>query len=200
LPRLLKLKPKKALDNVETPELKNTLASCSPAIQQQFKLPLAVVESICKYWLDKRKSHPQPLLRRLQEYSQESDGDKNLKKHGKKNTANTYVTMKLMRQGMERARILLDLMKKREETKKERVELIQQIVENQIQNDTPFPEDFDLSYSSDIINLDNFNAQLDGDLFMLNRKRGLNGDSSSPQKKEKESFILQQILKLLQMN
>jgi hypothetical protein len=102
-----------------------------PIIQKIYKLPINTIDGICKYWLNKRKLKNKPLIKRFQEFNQKLLVEKK-NKPIKKNSLQSLLTLKLIRQTMERVRILLDLIKKREEIKKHRLEVVKDIVQNHL--------------------------------------------------------------------
>ena len=47
-------------------EVKTAVIALVPSMKKIYQLSLPTVEAICKYWMDKRRGHTQPLLRHLQ--------------------------------------------------------------------------------------------------------------------------------------
>jgi len=152
------------------------------------RYPVSTIEAICKYWTDRRRARTQPLLRRLQIHYQ--DLDEVRRPTNLRNTKDAYLTMKVMRQGMERVRILLELIKKREETKKDRIEVSQKIVELCINEGHPFPQDLTLSYHSGIVDeAYNLDAEVIDDMFGMRKKRKTSQLSNRELKKIKRARL-----------
>jgi len=135
------------------PELKFSCASVGPLIRKKYDLPALVVEEICKFWIEKRRNHVQPLVRRLQEYTDSmEDKKKKTNVQYKQNTYDQYLTMRLIRQGMERVRILLNLMKKREDLKGQQIKILTNIVEQQVNTGEGIPPEISFSIYTDMKN------------------------------------------------
>ena len=100
---------------------------------QATSMPFKTIEIVLQYWAQKRASKKRPLIRRIQDLWQEEINSKR-KKGPVVNSAESYKSMFHIRQGMERVRILLDLSKKREECKRDYIQMFTDTVEMAVVN------------------------------------------------------------------
>jgi hypothetical protein len=101
-----------------------------------------VLKMIYNHWREKRRRERIPLIYRLLKPPDPEDPspyrafrhrgeEEKLKRKGRKNDQSSLVKMKQLRLEMERARTILEMIKKRERQKKEVVEYVSQIFELQ---------------------------------------------------------------------
>jgi len=103
----------KELSTQQQTKLKSTISNSDNLINN---LSISTLILAFKYWLIRRKRHPTPLLRRLQVDSDQEQ----------------YKRLRRLRQNMEKARILLDLVRKREHLKRDHAVLLGDVFEEQM--------------------------------------------------------------------
>ncbi|KAL6055014.1 Protein Jade-1 [Balamuthia mandrillaris] len=100
-----------------------------------FKVNPEVLEAVYSYWVNKRLRKGRPLIYRLEQQLKElwKDSPKRIQRKQRQH----YTEMQKLRRDMEIARLLLDLVTKRERQKLRRVEVLREIFEQQIAEEDP---------------------------------------------------------------
>jgi enhancer of polycomb-like protein len=130
------------IDRFEKETDKNGDIPSFELVEQLIPFKNQILQIIYNYWIDKRKKFKIPLNYRFLKPPDPDDPspykafrprtEEKLKRKYRKNDQTSLVRMKQLRQEMERARMLLEMIKKRERLKKERIQIIKEILEFQL--------------------------------------------------------------------